>query len=112
MKITKHAALLLGIGLALTACGSNDQPSADVALPSPASTSATDEELIPNAGGDETYRADHAVLRELGLAPRKVTRTSRTPTTGATDPGTRTVPCLPRRHWPGSGPGGATASSA
>ncbi len=60
VKITKHAVLLLGVGLALTACGSSDQPSADVALPSPASTSTTDEELVPNACGDETYRADHA----------------------------------------------------
>ncbi len=54
MEIAKHAVLPLGVGLALTACGSNNQPSADVALSSSASTSATDEELVPNACENET----------------------------------------------------------
>jgi hypothetical protein len=60
MTITKRALLLIGVGLALTACGSDDQPSAGVELPPATSASPSDEELVPNACGDETYRADHA----------------------------------------------------
>lgn len=59
MKTAKLTTLLLGVGLGLTACGSDGEPSADVALPSLTSTSSTDEELVPNACGDENYRADH-----------------------------------------------------
>jgi hypothetical protein len=54
----KATALLLGVGLSLTACGGSDEATrADVSLP--ASPSVT-EELTPNACGDETYRDEHA----------------------------------------------------
>lgn len=56
---TEHAAaLLLGVAFSLAACGTGNPPSANVDLP--ASPSAAEEELNPQACGDETYRAENA----------------------------------------------------
>ncbi|MBJ7451059.1 MAG: hypothetical protein JHC71_03120 [Blastococcus sp.] len=60
MTITKRSLFMIGVGFAPAACGSDNQPSADVELPSATSASPSEEELVPNACGDETYRADHA----------------------------------------------------
>jgi hypothetical protein len=58
LMTAKRAALLLGVAFSLAACGSGNQPSANVDLP--ASPSTAEEELNPNACGDETYRTENA----------------------------------------------------